>query len=204
MMTSELLIRAASIVAAILVFAFPYRGAIIEFAKLAAELAAKNSADVLRLAASCGVIALGFGFIKLPSLPSPNVPVVPQIVVPEPSAEMQRLVGPISASLGSLDPFSRDVWAATWMKASVVASSEVASSVPVLTDTPALRQFTMICIDIAWRRIEGHRPGSISGLREAVESAMKASLGLDEVPLTPHILSKYVEVAQAIAWAGTR
>jgi hypothetical protein len=76
--------------------------------------------------------------------------------------------------------------------------------VPVLTDTPALRTFTAVSLDIAWRRIQGHTPGSVAGLREAVEAAMRGALGLDEVPVTPHVRGRYAEVARAIGWAGTR
>jgi hypothetical protein len=43
----------------------------------------------------------------------------------------------------------------------------------------------------------------VAGLREAVETAMRSALGLDEVPVTPHVRGRYAEVARAIAWAGT-
>jgi len=72
----------------------------------------------------------------------------------------------------------------------------------VFTDTPALRLFTTIALDIAWRRLGDNRPGSVEGLREAVEGVMKSSIGMDAVPVTPDVRASYVAAAEAIAWAG--
>jgi hypothetical protein len=72
----------------------------------------------------------------------------------------------------------------------------------VFTDTPSLRLFTLVALDVAWRRLGDARPGSVDGLREAVETALRSAMGLDAVPVTPQMRASYAEVAEAIAWAG--
>jgi hypothetical protein len=154
-----------------------------------------------RVVAAGLIVVAAWGVVPLPSRPvAPSVPVV----VPTPSEEMQRLVEPVAAALGPLSPADRATWAATWAKAALVAEAEGGTSVEVLRDTPTLRAFTAVALDVAWRRIGGHAPGSVAGLREAVEAAMRNALGLAEVPVTPQMRSRYAEVARAIGWAGTR
>jgi hypothetical protein len=94
--------------------------------------------------------------------------------------------------------------AATWSKAAVVVRAEGTSSVEVFRDTPSLRLFTTIALDVAWRRLGDARPGSVEGLRDAVEAAMRGALGLDAVPVTAQVRASYADVAEAIAWAGAR
>jgi hypothetical protein len=119
--------------------------------------------------------------------------------VPTPSPEAQRLVEPVRAALAGLPADKRALWAATWAKAALVVEAEGATSVAVLTDTASLRVLTTTALDIAWRRIGGNAPGSVAGLREAVEAAMRSALGLDSVPVTPDVRARYAEVARAIA-----
>ena len=126
------------------------------------------------------------------------------VVVPEPSAELQRLVAPVAQALAGLPADKRQLWAATWSKAAIVVEAEGTTSVPVFTDTPALRLFTTVAIDVAWRRLGDMPPGSVAGLKEAVETAMRSALGLDAVPVTSEMRGRYADVAKAIAWAGTR
>lgn len=155
-----------------------------------------------RVVAAGLIVVAAWGVVPVSSLLS--APGTVQVTVPTPSEEMQRLVQPVASALGSLSAADRATWAATWAKAALVAEAEGATSVEVLRDTPTLRAFTGIALDVAWRRIGGHAPGSVAGLREAVEAAMRGALGLDEVPVTPQMRTRYAEVARAIAWAGTR
>jgi hypothetical protein len=201
-MNLETLLRTIAVVAAAALVAQPYWGEIARGLVTAAEAARARATSIARLAAAGLIVAAAWGVVPMPQLPM--TPAVPVVVVPEPSAEMQRLVEPVAVALGPLSPADKAVWAATWMKAALVADAEGATTVPVLTDTPALRTLTTVSLDVAWRRIAGHAPGSVVGLREAVETAMRSALGLDEVPATPHVRGRYAEVARAIAWAGTR
>jgi hypothetical protein len=57
-------------------------------------------------------------------------------------------------------------------------------------------------MDIAWRRIGQHAPGSNEPLRQAVELAYAQVLGKDVVPVSADMRARYVELAKAIAWAG--
>ena len=134
----------------------------------------------------------------------PGVVNVPSVVIPEPTPELQRLVAPVAQALAGLPADKRQLWAATWAKAAVVVEAEGTTSVAVFTDTPSLRLFTQIALDIAWRRLGDMPPGAVAGLREAVETAMRSVLGLDSVPVTGEMRGRYADVAKAIAWAGTR
>ena len=60
----------------------------------------------------------------------------------------------------------------------------------------------MLALDIAWRRISKHVPGSNEPLRKAVQSAMDQTLGTEAVEMTPELRAKYAELCNAIAWAG--
>jgi hypothetical protein len=77
-----------------------------------------------------------------------------------------------------------------------------APDVVVFTDTRSLRLFTTLAVDLAWRRIGGHVPGTQEDLRRAVEAAYGTAIGSDVVPVTPELRQRYAAFARAIAWAG--
>ena len=201
-MSHDVLIRTIAVAAAAALLAAPYRKQIASVIDKATAAARKHGALLTRLAAAGLIVAAAWGQIPLPQLPS--VVDVPAVVVPEPSAELQRLVAPVAEALAGLPADKRALWAATWSKAAVVVEAEGSTSVAVFTDTPSLRTLTTVALDLAWRRIGNQPPGSVAGLREAVEAAMRGVLGLDSVPVTPDTRAKYAAVANAIAWAGTR
>jgi len=116
--------------------------------------------------------------------------------------EMQRAVQPVARALAGLPMGDRMLWAQTWNKAAIVVQAEGVGETTVFTETPALRIYTVLVLDIAWRRIGDHAPGSVPGLRDAVEAVLAGVLGTKAVPVTPDIRARYVEVARAIAWAG--
>jgi hypothetical protein len=72
----------------------------------------------------------------------------------------------------------------------------------VFTDTKSLRSFTVIALEIAWRRLGGNQPGQYPGLREATEAAFAEVLGKAEVGVTKDLRERYAELCRAIAWAG--
>lgn len=201
-MSQDALVRTIAVVVAVALVAAPYRG--IVFGKLAEAAAAAKAhgADFARIAAALLIVAALWGKIPLPQMP--GIVDLPAIVVPEPSAELQRLVAPVAEALAGLPADKRQLWAATWSKAAVVVAAEGTTSVPVFTDTPSLRLMTTVALDVAWRRLGNQAPSSTAGLREAVETAMRSALGLDAVPVTGEMRGRYADVANAIAWAGTR
>ena len=201
-MSQDALLRTIAVVVAVALVAAPYRGLIVERLTEAATAASAYGADLARIAAALLIVAALWGKIPLPQMP--GIVDVPTVVVPEPSAELQRLVAPVAEALAGLPADKRQLWAATWSKAAVVVEAEGTTSVPVFTDTPALRLFTTVAIDVAWRRLGDMPPGSVAGLKEAVETAMRSALGLDAVPVTSEMRGRYADVAKAIAWAGTR
>lgn len=201
MPSDDTLIRAAAVVAAAALLAAPYRDRIVDWLAEAAQAARAHAATIGRVAAACLVIAAAWGKIPMPTV---AVPAAPSVSVPTPSPEAQRLVEPVRAALAGLPADKRALWAATWSKAALVVQAEGATSVAVFVDTASLRVLTVTALDIAWRRIGNVAPGSVAGLREAVEAAMRSALGLDSVPVTPDVRARYAEVARAIAWAATR
>lgn len=201
-MSQDVVIRTIAVVVAVALVAAPYRGLIVERLTQAATAASAYGADLARIAAALLIVAALWGKIPLPQMP--GIVDVPTVVVPEPSAELQRLVAPVAQALAGLPADKRQLWAATWSKAAVVVEAEGTTSVPVFTDTPALRLFTTVAIDVAWRRLGDMPPGGVAGLKDAVETAMRSALGLDAVPVTSEMRVRYADVAKAIAWAGTR
>ena len=201
-MSQDAVLRTIAVVAAVALVAAPYRGLIVQKLTEAAAATKAYGADLARIAAALLIVAALWGKIPLPQLP--GIVDVPTVVVPEPTAELQRLVAPVAQALAGLPADKRQLWAATWSKAAVVVEAEGTTSVPVFTDTPSLRLMTTLALDVAWRRLGNQAPGSVAGLKEAVETAMRSALGLDAVPVTKEMQGRYADVARAIAWAGTR
>jgi hypothetical protein len=198
--STDAIIRSIAVLAAVALLAAPYFGVIVKTLSEAASAAAEHAVLLGRLAAAGLIIAAAWGVIPMPTLQT--VPAVTPVEVPEPDAEMRRLVAPVAEALDGLPAADEALWAATWLKAATVVKAEGSTTQPVFTDTAALRLFTTIALDIAWRRLGDHRPGSVEGLREAVEGVMKSSIGMDARPVTPDVRASYVAAAEAIAWAG--
>jgi hypothetical protein len=127
---------------------------------------------------------------------------VPAVEVEEPSPEMKTLVAPVAAALRSLPAGDRMLWASTWSKAAIVVAGDATAREAAFTDTRSLQAFTGLALDIAWRRIGRHEPGSNEPLRKALEAAYGAAVGTDEVPVTRDIRDRYAAFAKAVAWAG--
>lgn len=197
-MTDDL-IRTAAVVAAVALIAAPYWQEIARRLATAAEAAKQHGPTIGRAVAACLIVAAAWGKIPMPTLPA--VPVAP-VSVETPTVEMQQAVQPIAEALKSMPFGDRMLWAQTWQKAAVVASGDAVTTETVFTDTRSLRLFTTLAIDIAWRRIGNHAPGSIAGLREAVEAAYGQAVGTEVVPVTADVRSRYVAFAKAVAWAG--
>jgi len=196
----ESLLRTAAVGLAVAILAAPYWRLVADAVQAGYAAAQEHIVAIGRLAAAALIVAAAWGAIPMPTIPT--VPAVTPVEVPEPDAEMRRLVAPVAEALEDVSPANRALWAATWMKAATVVKAEGSTTQPVFTDTPALRLFTTIALDIAWRRLGDNRPGSVEGLREAVEGVMKSSIGMDAVPVTPDVRASYVAAAEAIAWAG--
>lgn len=147
------------------------------------------------------VAAIALGYVALFGVKVPSIPQAAPAVV-APSADMQTLVAPVAAVLQTLPMGDRILWANLWEKAAVVAAGDAVTTEVVFTDTRSLRLFTVLALDIGWRRIGNHQPGTYKGLREAVEAAMGSVLSLEAKPVTPDVRGRYVEVCKAIAWAG--
>lgn len=198
-MSDESIFRAAAVVAAVALLVAPYRQAISRYVAAATEAAKQHRATIARFAAAALLIAAAWGKVTLPRLPA-SAPVV--INVEEPSVEMQQLVSPIASAISSLPISDRMLWANVWSKAAIVAAGDAVSAEVVFTDTRSLRLFTVLSLDIAWRRIGQHAPGSVPGLRDAVEAAYNTALGLDVLPVDKTVRDRYVEFCKAVAWAG--
>jgi hypothetical protein len=148
------------------------------------------------------VVAIVLGYVAAFGVPSlPSLPRV-AVSVTDPSPEMKAKVAGIAAALRSASPVDRAVWASTWEKAAIVVAGDAVTTEVAFTDTRALRQFTVLALDIAWRRLAGNQPGKYAGLREATEAVLLEVVGKEVVPVTPDMRRAYSDAAKAIAWAG--
>lgn len=198
-MSHDAVIRSAAVVAAIALLAAPYRQQIAAWFAQAAAAAKAHRASIGRLAAAALLIAAAYGKVPVPHVPFATGAT---IEVATPSAEMQTLVQPIAKALKPLPLGDRLLWAATWHRAGIVVRGDAVTAEAVFTDTRSLRVFTTLALDIAWRRIGGHAPGSVAGLREAVEASYGQCVGTDVVPVTADVRGRYAAFCDAVAWAG--
>ena len=197
-MTDEI-IRTAAVVAAAALLAAPYWQQIVERITQAIDAAKSHGPALARLAAAGLIVAAAWGKIPMPSLPTaPSV----TVVVETPTVEMQRLVTPVAEAMRSMPAGDRMLWARTWNKAAIVVAGDAVTTEVVFTDTRSLRGFTVLALDIAWRRIGQHAPGSNEPLRAAVEAAYGQAIGTEVVPVTADLRARYAAFAQAVAWAG--
>lgn len=197
---NESVFRIAAVALAAALLAAPYWAQIQALAYRAVEAGKTHAGLIGRIVAACLLIAAAWGKVPLPKLPT----VAPQVTVVTPSDEMQRLVTPVADALASLSAADRALWASLWTKAATVAAGDAVTAQVAFADTKALREFTALSVDIGWRRIGKHAPGSQEALREAVEAAYASAVGKDVVPVTSELRARYVEFANAVAWAAVR
>ena len=198
-MNVELAFRAGALALAVALAVAPYWPQIRAAASRAVEAAKEKAGLLTRLAAVALLVAAAWGKVPLPTLPAS--PVAP-VAVETPSAEMQKLVQPIADALRGASAVDRALWAEVWTKAATVAAGDAVTTEVVFTDTRSLRAFTALAVDIAWRRIGQHVPGSNESLRKAVEAAYGSAVGTDVVPVTADLRGRYVAFCRAVAWAG--
>ena len=152
----------------------------------------------LLLTTGLAVALIWFAVVGVP------VTVRPDPQVPPPAAELVAKVAPIGVALAGAPMADRLVWAEVWEKAGKAAAGEMPGGEPVFTDTRGMRAFTVVALDVGWRRLQGVKPGRYPALRGAVEAflADPAVLGRDDVPATDVDRRRYAEACRAIAWAG--
>jgi hypothetical protein len=189
------LFRLVAVALAAALLAAPYWQQIQAITYRAVEAVRSQAGLVGRIVAAGLLIAAAWGKVPLPS-------VAPQVSVATPSDEMQRLVTPVAAALKGLPAADRALWASLWTRAGVVAAGDAVTAQVAFADTRALRDFTALAVDIGWRRIGKHAAGSQESLRTAVEAAYGSALGKDVVPVTSELRGRYVEFANAVAWAA--
>ncbi len=197
-MSHDVAFRVAAVALAAALLAAPYWAQIKALAYRAVEAGKAKAGLLARIAAAGLLIAAAWGKVPLPTLPTAPA----RVTVDKPSDEMQRLVTPIAEALRGASPVDRALWAEVWTKAATVAAGDAVTTEVVFTDTRSLRAFTALAVDIAWRRIGQHVPGSNESLRKAVEAAYGAALGVDVVPVTADLRGRYVAFCKAVAWAG--
>lgn len=195
------LFRFAAVAAAAALLAAPYRQQIQALAYRAVEAVRAKAGLLGRIVAAGLLIAAAWGKVPLPTF---KIGPVVTVRVPDPSDEMARLVTPVADALKGLPAADRALWASLWTRAGVVAAGDAVTAQVAFADTRALRDFTALSVDIGWRRIGKHAAGSQESLRAAVEAAYGSALGKDAVPVTGELRGRYVEFANAVAWASTR
>ena len=195
-------IRAAAVAAAAALLAAPYWPQIQAAASRAVEAGKEKAGLIARLAAAVLLIAAAWGKVPMPTWPIVTVGPSVTVKVETPSDEMQRVVTPIADVMRNASAVDRALWAQLWSKAAIVVAGDAVSAEVVFTDTRSLRAFTVLALDLGWRRLGANQPGKYAGLREATEAAFAQVLGPNEVPVTKELRARYAELCKAIAWAG--
>lgn len=201
-MTLDATLRCAAVAAAVALVAAPYR-AVIQSAVATVCAVAWNAIQarrsvIARLSAAGLIVAAAWGVVPLPRFHG----FVPRVEVETPSDAMQKTVAPIAEVMAKANMADRMLWAAVWSKAAIVVAGDAITTEVVFTDTKSLRGFTVLALDIAWRRLGNNQPGKYAGLREATETAFADVIGKAEVPVTKELRERYAELCNAIAWAG--
>lgn len=201
-MTLDATLRCAAVAAAVALVAAPYR-AVIQSAVATVCAVAWNAIQarrsvLARLSAAGLIVAAAWGVVPLPRFHG----FVPRVEVETPSDAMQKTVAPIAEVMAKANMADRMLWAAVWSKAAIVVAGDAITTEVVFTDTKSLRGFTVLALDIAWRRLGNNQPGKYAGLREATETAFADVIGKAEVPVTKELRERYAELCNAIAWAG--
>lgn len=198
-MSTDDLIRAGAVVAAVAILAAPYRQQAAAWVAQAWTRATPYRGLAARIAAAGLLIAAAWG--HLPSLPA--LPQSSPVVIAKPTAEVIKAVAGVEAAMANVGPAGRAVWREAWAKAAVVVEADRASGeTNVFPKTSTLRSYTTLVLDIAWRRIGEHRPGSVAGLRGATEAAYAAVVGDADVPVTPEVREHYAALAAGMVWAA--
>lgn len=198
-MIDDSILRTAAVVAAAALLAAPYWEAITRWLAAASEAAYAQRSAIGRITAALLLIAAAWGHVPLRL---PAVAPTASVDVETPSVEMQRLVQPIADAMKAVPTGDRMLWAATWSKAAVVVEGDAVATEVAFTDTRSLRLFTVLALDIAWRRIGQHVPGGNEPLRRAVEESYATAVGKEVVPVTKDVRERYAAFAKAVAWAG--
>jgi hypothetical protein len=191
--------RAGAVLAAVAILAAPYRQQAAAWLAQAWAAATPYRGAAARVAAAGLLLAAAWG--RLPSLPA--LPQSSPVVVATPTAEVMKAVAGVEAAMANVGPASKSVWREAWRKAAIVVEADrVSGETHVFPKTAALRSFATLGLDIAWRRIGGHRPGSVDGLRTATEAAYAAVVGDADVPVTPEVREQFAALADGMVWAA--
>lgn len=193
--------RVVAVALAAALLAAPYWQQIQAAASRAVEACKAKAGFLGRIIAAGLLIAAAWGKVPLPTF---KIGPVVTVRIPDPTDEMARLVTPVADALKGLPAADRALWAALWTRAGVVAAGDAVTAQVAFSDTRALRDFTALTIDIGWRRIGKHAVGSQESLRTAVEASYASAVGKDVAPVTSELRGRYVEFANAVAWAATR
>ncbi len=197
-MTSDDAFRLVAVLAAVALVAAPYWPAIKAAAARGLEAGKEKAGLLSRLAAAALLIAAAWGKVPMPKFPQPTV----SITVETPTADLQQTVAPIAEAMKSAPMGDRLLWAAIWSKSAVVVAGDAVTTEVAFTDTRSLRLFTVLALDLGWRRIGQNQPGKYADLRTATEAAFAGVVGTEIVPVTPELRARYADLCRAIAWAA--
>lgn len=198
-MKTDALLRLVAVLAAVALVAAPYWSTIHAAAARALEAGKAKAGILTRVLAAALLIAAAWGVVPLPKFPMPESV---SITVETPTADLQQTVAPIAEAMKAAPLGDRMLWAAIWQKSAVVVAGDAVTTEVAFTDTRSLRLFTVLALDLGWRRIGQNQPGKYADLRAACEAAFSSVLGTDIVPVTPELRQRYADLCRAIAWAA--
>ena len=145
-------------------------------------------------------IAAGLIYLAVHGLPTATLETA-TIELQKPSAEMIKAVDDVQRIMRTASPVDRTLWAEVWNKCGKIINSETQTEL-IFSDTRSLRQFNVIALQIAFKRLGDMPKGKYAGLGEAAERVFAEAIGLDVKPVTPELRAKFVETCNALAWCG--
>lgn len=153
---------------------------------------------IVRIVVSLALVYFAVGGLSLPSLPKAT----PQVVTSEPSPTMKVQVQPIVRIVRDMSPLDRLWLQYIYSNAAKVVEADGISEPPVVTTTEGLRAIHVAILKFIWKGMAENPPGKYAGLKEAIESVFKDTIGDTQRAITPELRKKASEMFDAIAWAG--
>lgn len=144
-----------------------------------------------RYAAAIAVALIYAGIRLAPAIHLPLLPVAPASPVAAPFADVAKAAGQLSAGDRAA---IRDAY-----KVLGRAVREDPEADPVFVDSDAVRRAHRAALLVVWKGVLGNKTGEAPGLREALEGAVVARIGSDDIPMNPQLKADTAKAFEDIA-----
>jgi hypothetical protein len=146
---------------------------------------------VKRYAAAIAVAVVYAGIRLAPAIHLPLHPVAPVSPVAAPFADVAKAAGQLPAGERAA---IRDAY-----KVLGRAVREDPEADPVFVDSDSVRRAHRAALLVVWKGVLGNKTGEAPGLREALEAAVVARIGSDDIPMNPQLKADTAKAFEDIA-----